>query len=252
MRRKTGNTILAVSALACFGLSMVVSNTTATADSKQPKVAQRAQMEPKEFDRLDGHGPSGKKVDVIEWEGNLEIHVYPKGGLRSLGMKIDRESKTTKNAVMVIEYGFTGVGYTMIRRAILGIPLKDGFKAYRDPSADDYDKVIISNNTLTEGVSTFALATPPTQLYPDYHPALGGDDDSGAKDTPKRLGTDEPAKTYQRKSASEGGATSEPSTPGVRFQKASEFEQDSKGTSRKRSQDSDDSDGEVKIRNFAF
>lgn len=30
-----------------------------------------------EYDRLDGVGASGKKVDVIEWEGSLEIHVYP-------------------------------------------------------------------------------------------------------------------------------------------------------------------------------
>ena len=25
------------------------------------------------YDRLDGKGPSGKRVDVVEWEGNLEV-----------------------------------------------------------------------------------------------------------------------------------------------------------------------------------
>ncbi len=126
--------------------------------------------EPKEFDRLDGRGATRKKVDVVEWEKNLEIHVYPKGSLTRLGLKIDRESKTTKNAVMVIEYGFQGVPYTMIRRAMLTLPLTEPLLAFRDESAADYDKIVISNLAL-KGMPRFTLAAPPAQLYPDHYQA---------------------------------------------------------------------------------
>src|SRR5687767_8204018 len=71
------------------------------------------------FDRLDGTGRSGKKVDVIEWEGNLEIHVYPKGSLKSLALKLDKRNKD--KTVMVIGYRFNNdPGKQLIRRAILG------------------------------------------------------------------------------------------------------------------------------------
>ncbi|RYZ68690.1 MAG: hypothetical protein EOP09_09105 [Proteobacteria bacterium] len=126
--------------------------------------------EPKEFDRLDGTGPSGKKVNVIEWEDNLEIHVYPKGGLAGLGLKIDRKDKN--KPVMVIEYAFKGASYTVIRRAIIAVPLKDEFKTYQEQTTDDYDKIIVSNHTITASVKPFRLNAAPVQLYPDYHPAL--------------------------------------------------------------------------------
>jgi len=250
MRRQKGNLILTLSALTCFGLSTVIPNSTADSAKPPAKVA-RANQEPKEFDRLDGHGPTGKKVDVIEWENNLEIHVYPKGSLRTLGLKIDREPKTTKNAVMVIEYAFNGVPYTLIRRAILSIPMNDNFKAFQETAADGYDKIIISNNTLADGVRPYTLAPAPTQLYPDYHPALESGDGSDSK-MANQPATGEPAKTYQRKSASEGGPTSEPKGPGIQLRKASEFDQDGQGTSRKRSQENDGTGGEERIRNFAF
>lgn len=239
MRRQTGNLILALSALSLFGLSTIIPNSTA--DSRSSKVA-RTNQEPKEFDRLDGKGPSGKKVDVIEWENNLEIHVYPKGSLRALGMKIDRTNKD--KPVMVIEYAFHGTPYTLIRRAILGIPMKDGFKTFQDPAADGYDKIIVSMNTLAGGVQPYVLAPEPTQLYPDHHPALLAEEASEklAKEAPK----DQPAKTYQRKNASEDSAG-----PRIQLKKASEYEQELREKRRRRGSETD-GDGEERIRNFAF
>jgi hypothetical protein len=233
MRRTTGNLVLVLSALTCFGVSTVIPNSTADAQANRQPAKARV-SEPKEYDRLDGHGLTRKKVDVVEWENNLEIHVYPKGSLRSLGMKIDRTNKD--KPAMVIEYAFHGISYTLIRRATVGIPLKDGFKAFQDPTADDYDKIIISNNTLAGGVRPYALATAPTQLYPDHHPSL-------AQDDAPAVANDEPAKPYHRKSASE--------TPGVRLHKANEVEQDAHGTVRRRdTQKLETEDGG--IRNFAF
>lgn len=183
-------------------------------------------LEPKEYDRLDGRGATAKKVDVIEWENNLEIHVYPKGSLRSLGLKIDRTKKD--KPVMVIEYGFAGVPYTLIRRALLSIPMKDGFKTFRDTNAADYDKIIVSNNTLSEGVEGFALAPEPVQLYPDYHPALA---------------EEESAKTYEKTAAS---------PPRIQFLPAEETDQTSRGTTRKRTREPSTVDEDGKIKNFAF
>jgi hypothetical protein len=123
-----------------------------------------------DFDRLDGTGPSGKRVDVIEWEGNLEVHVYPAGALRGLGLKLDQ--KNGKD-VMVISYRFDNTPRPLVRRAILGIPLREGFQAYRDPSAGtEYDKIVITNNRLGAPLVAFRLDAEPKQLYPDGHPAL--------------------------------------------------------------------------------
>ncbi len=124
------------------------------------------------YDTLDGTGESGKTVNVIEWEGNLEIHVYPKGSLKGLALKLDRKNKD--KPVMVIGYRFDySPKKQIIRRAILGIPLKENFYSYRDLSADDYDKVIISNNVFSASKELVAYNTDPepTQLYPDGHPA---------------------------------------------------------------------------------
>jgi hypothetical protein len=124
------------------------------------------QAQDEDYDRLDGTGRSGKKVNVIEWEGNLEIHVYPGGSLKGLALKLDKRNKD--KPVMVIGYRFEGdPKVQLVRRAILGIELKEGFKAYRDPSAgSEYDKVIISNNGLS-GLVAFRLEPELTQLYPD-------------------------------------------------------------------------------------
>ncbi len=126
-----------------------------------------------DYDRLDGTGTSGRTVHVIEWEGNLEVHVSPQGSLKGLALKIDRKNKD--RPVMVIGYRFNGDPKTqLVRRAILGIPLTDAFKVYRDLTADDYDKIIISNNglALSKTLTEFKLEAEPKQLYPDGHPAL--------------------------------------------------------------------------------
>jgi hypothetical protein len=142
-----------------------------------------------DYDRLDGKGASGKKVDVVEWEGNLEVHVYPVRSLKGLALKIDRTNKD--KPVMVIGYRFDNAPkQQLIRRAILGIDLRDGFKTYRDPSADDYDKIIITNNTLTDTVVAYKLDPAPTQLYPDGHPALAGGGAPGGTRQPANTGSD--------------------------------------------------------------
>ena len=124
-----------------------------------------------DYDRLDGTGKSGKKVDVVEWEGNLEIHVYPAGSLAGLSLKLDKKNKD--KPVMVIGYRFTNDTKTqLIRRAILGVPFYEGFKAFKDPTANGYDKIVISNNGLGKPLVAYNLEQPPAQLYPDGHPAL--------------------------------------------------------------------------------
>ncbi len=135
------------------------------------------------YDRLDGTGSSGKKVHVIEWEGNLEIHVSPKGSLRGLGLKLDQREKG--KTVMVISYRFdTNPKSPLIRRAILGIPFSEGFKTYRDPSEPDYDKIIVSNNGLAQPLIAYQLDSEPSQLYPEGHPALAKKEEGEADRKP--------------------------------------------------------------------
>src|SRR4051812_4130447 len=70
----------------------------------------------KDYDRLDGTGPSGKTVQVIEWEGNLEVHVYPIGSLKGLSLKLDEKNKG--KPVMVIGYRFKdNPDVQLVRRA---------------------------------------------------------------------------------------------------------------------------------------
>lgn len=125
-----------------------------------------------DYDRLDGTGKSGKRVDVIEWEDNLEIHVYPKGSLTGLGLKIDDQTNKG-NKVMVISYRLSNdPKHPLIRRAILGIPLKAPFKTFKDPTEQEFDKIVISNNSLAGSLVAFKTDPEPTQLYPDGHPVL--------------------------------------------------------------------------------
>src|SRR5258708_2487359 len=87
------------------------------------------------YDVLDGHGPSGKKVDVIEWENNLEIHAAPLGSLKGLAAKLD--DRTQGKSVMVIGYRFdpSVSKRPLVRRAILGIPFNQAnLKAFIDPT----------------------------------------------------------------------------------------------------------------------
>src|SRR5690606_27480709 len=80
----------------------------------------------------------------------------------------------------VIAYRFNSVTYTLIRRAILSISLSDSFKVYEETTADDYDKIMITNHTLTSNVRPFTLDAAPTQLYPDHHPMLKQETESGS------------------------------------------------------------------------
>jgi hypothetical protein len=125
-----------------------------------------------DYDRLDGHGRSGKKVNVIEWEGNLEIHVYPGGSTKSLALKIDDRDPAKK--VMVIGYRFhSNPGQQLVRRNVLGIPMASGFKVYRDPrSGTEYDKFVISNSAAGSPLVAYQTEPGPSQLYPEGHDAV--------------------------------------------------------------------------------
>lgn len=122
------------------------------------------------FDRLDGTGPSHVKVHVVEWEGNLEIHVTPKGALQGLGIKYEKENKSRSILILAYRLGLTTS--PLVRRAILGIPWPTQVQAYRDLSADGYDKIIFSGTRPSEGrIVPFRLDAPPQQNYPQGHPS---------------------------------------------------------------------------------
>lgn len=136
-----------------------------------------------DFDRFDGTGKSGKRVNVIEWEGNFEIHVYPGGSLRGLGLKLDEKDG---KKVMVISYRFDNSSKPEIRRALVSIPFREGFHTYREATKNsEYDKIVISNNVLSN-LKKFDLDPEPKQLYPDGHPMLAETEDlkNGEKKSP--------------------------------------------------------------------
>jgi hypothetical protein len=122
-----------------------------------------------DYDRMDGTGKSGETVQIIEWEGNLEVHVYPPGSLKGLAATLDLRNKA--KPVMVLGYRFVNnPKQQFIRRAILGITMNNGFKAYKDPTEGEFDKIIISNNGLSGQVALFKLDPTPTSLYPEGYP----------------------------------------------------------------------------------
>ena len=108
------------------GVAGTLAILAATVFVVQPSYAGNSSYPPptkQEFDRLDGHGVSGKKVNVIEWHGNLEVHVYPAGSTKGFSAKIDDVENGSK--VMVFAYRFDTMGdKKVIRRNILGIPLQ--------------------------------------------------------------------------------------------------------------------------------
>lgn len=120
------------------------------------------------YDRLDGRGASGVRIDVIEWEDNLEIHAYPKGSMKGLSAKLD--DRTEGKKVMVIGYRFEGMKTPLVRRAILGIPMSKNFKGYVDTSPKDYDKLAISIQSLTKPWNSYQLEAAPKQWYPEGDP----------------------------------------------------------------------------------
>ncbi len=160
-----------------------------------------------DYDRLDGVGRSGKTVNVIEWEGNLEIHVYPAGSLTGLALKLDQNPQGRK--VMVIGYRFNSdPKQQLIRRAVLGIPFSEGFRAWRDRSARGYDKIVVSNQDLGgAGYLAYGLEKTPTQLYPDGHPALARD--SGAA-SPRKPASADPVRAVPRKDTDTDSGTIRP------------------------------------------
>jgi hypothetical protein len=117
------------------------------------------------YDVLDGTGPSHKKVDVVEWEGNLEVHVYPKGSAAGLGVKLD--DRTEGKKVMVIAYRFKGQKEVLVRRAILGVPFDPKLKGFVDPTEKDFDKLAISNQQMPAPWKPYKFDPAPKQWYPD-------------------------------------------------------------------------------------
>jgi len=177
-----------------------------------------------EYDRLDGAGESHKRVDVIEWEGNLEVHVYPAGSVKGLALKLDdgrapssvkpTDAAGAKRKVMVIGYRFdVRPDRQYIRRNILGIPLRAGFNVYKDPSATDYDKFVITNNLLGSELTAYRLDPEPTELFPEGHPEnsktqklVDGTQDAGKRSPAEASGTGAQGRTT--KSGSTGAQNS--------------------------------------------
>jgi len=117
------------------------------------------------FDRLDGTGPSKKRVDAIEWDGNLEIHVYPKGSTAGIGAKLDDRDPGKK--VMVVGYRFNGSKEALVRRAILGVPFTKLVKGFIDPTEKEFDKIALTNGDMPKPWVPYKLAPAPTQWGPD-------------------------------------------------------------------------------------
>lgn len=118
-----------------------------------------------EFDRLDGTGHSKAKVDVIEWENNLEIHDNTIGKVLGMGAKID--DRTADKKVLVIAFRIQGEPKPLIRRAILGINLDKSFKLYKDPTEKSFNKFAFSSDALTAPWVPMKMDPAPTQWYPD-------------------------------------------------------------------------------------
>ena len=132
------------------------------------------ESKPETYDRLDGTGQSKKRVDVVEWEGNLEVHVYPKASTKGLSAKLD--DRTEGKKVMVIGYRFEGMKTPLVRRAILGVPFNAKLKAFIDSSEKEFDKLAISNHDLPSPWTRYKLDLPPKQWYPDGDPRNNEDD----------------------------------------------------------------------------
>ncbi len=146
------------------------------------------------FDRLDGFGPSKAKVDVIEWEDNLEIHAEPMGKLLGLGAKID--DRTPGKKILVIGFRMQGEPSVFVRRADLAIPLYSGFKLFKNPAAKGYEKWAFSNQDLKAPWVAVKMDKAPADWYPEGH--------EGNQGSPL-VSADEPAQPEKRLPAAVSG-----------------------------------------------
>lgn len=162
-----------------------------------------------EYDRLDGTGESGKKVDVIEWEGNLEIHVYPENSVAGLGAKLDDRDAGKK--VMVIAYRFKNDPNVLTRRAILGVPFNKNIKGFKDPTAKGYDKLAFSNKNLPAPWVPYKLDPEPKLWYPEGD-ERNENDPALEKQNVKPLTEQQPEKQQPRQPATQSKQT-EPKQP---------------------------------------
>jgi hypothetical protein len=138
-------------------------------------------QEKDDFDRFDGTGKSKAKIDVIEWEQNIEIHSDGYGKVLGLGAKLDDRDSNKK--VLVIGFRLNGSSGTFVRRATLGIPFTKNIKGFKDPTAKGYEKFAITNHDLGKPWVPYKLDPAPTKWYPDGHP---GNEES-APEKPQRM-----------------------------------------------------------------
>ncbi|MBC7396779.1 MAG: hypothetical protein H7333_04980 [Bdellovibrionales bacterium] len=184
------------------------------------------------YDRLDGKGPSGKRVDVIEWEGNLEVHVYPKGSLQGMSAKLDDRVEGKK--VMVVGYRLGAKGH-LVRRAILGVPFHKSLKGFIDRSEKEFDKLAISNQTLSAPWTTYKFDPAPAQWYPD------GDERNGESDPSQVPYLGEVKKTTPSDRAPASAAPAVASEPEV-------TEENTQGTTSLKTKENTSRKSKVKIR----
>lgn len=138
----------------------------------------KKQSEDDDFDRLDGTGPSGCKVDAIEWKKNLEFHIYPMGCMATLGFKVD--DKNQDKPVLVVEYKPSNGQKKFVKRVLIGdADVKGKFKVYEDKSAHvakkPYDKFIVSKQDFAKSkdvIISKRVGDEPKVLYPEGHPAI--------------------------------------------------------------------------------
>src|SRR5690606_14109857 len=102
---------------------------------------------------------------------------------------------------------------------------------FEDTTTEEYDKILISNNTLTANVRPYALDSTPKQLCPDHYFAAGSTEAPPAG---------QPAKTYGER---------RPST-GIQFQQSQVDQEGQEDGPRFRKKNGADEDGAIK--SFSF
>lgn len=133
-----------------------------------------------EYDRLDGRGSSQGKVDIVEWENNLEVQISPSHALLALGAKLDPSTRNRK--VLVLEYKFAN-GIKLVRRAILGIELKTPLEAKTKYRGEQRIITFIGKlGSSNDRGETYALAAEPRQLYPTEALAEASNKGTGTPD----------------------------------------------------------------------